>query len=233
MRRIGILGGLGPEATIDYYQRLIRGYRELAPGTGYPDMIIDSLNMDFVRGSIEKPDLVALTDYLVRSCDRLAAAGAVIGAMTANSPHLVFDEVARRSPLPLVSIVEATRDAAHARDLTRLALFGTSFTMEAPFYPEACAAVGISIVLPDPGQRERIHRIYLDELVLGKFLDSSRDELIGIAAQMKARERVDGLILGGTELPLILKPEHETAAGMPFLDTTAIHVDAILARALS
>jgi aspartate racemase len=233
MKRIGIIGGLGPEATVDYYQRLVARYRELRPGAGYPDMVVDSLNPDLVRGWIEQGDLGALTDYLVRSSERLAAADASIGAMTANTVHLVFTDVATRSPLPLVSIVEATRDAARERRLTRLALFGTNFTMEAPFYPDTFAAAGMSIVVPSAEERARIHRIYLDELLIGMYLDTSRAVLLTVAKRMKADEEVDGLILGGSELPLILKPEHETIAGLPFLDTTAIHVDALLVRALA
>lgn len=104
--------------------------------------------------------------------------------------------------------------------------------MEAEFYPSAFAAGGMAIVVPTPEERARIHGIYYGELVLGNVVESSRAELLAIASRMKAEDRIDGLILGGTELTLMLKTQHEAAVGLPFLDTAGIHVDAILERAL-
>lgn len=115
MQRIGLVGGLGPESTVDYYQRLIGRYRELPGSTGYPPIVIDSLDVDHARGLVERREWEALADYHVFSCQRLAAAGASVGALGSNTSHLVFDAVAARSPIPLVSIVEATREAARAR----------------------------------------------------------------------------------------------------------------------
>jgi aspartate racemase len=145
-------------------------------------------------------------------------AGAEIAIIAANTPHMVFDELQRRSPVPLVSIVEATCAEVAARGLRKPALFGTRFTMQASFYPEA-------FVRPTPEEQDVIHAIYFGELANGIFRDESRARLVAIVDAMRERDGIDSVILGGTELPLIL---HE--ASVPLLDTTRIHVAAALGR---
>ncbi|HEY2015782.1 MAG TPA: amino acid racemase, partial [Bryobacteraceae bacterium] len=159
-----------------------------------------------------------------------AAAGADFGLLASNTPHLVFDEIERQSPLPLVSIVQAACDEAKTRGLKRLGLFGTRFTMQGRAYPDVFSKEGIVLVVPDPGEQSYIHDKYLGELAKGIFLDETRRRLLAIADALRERDGIDGLILGGTELPLILKePAYQ---GIPFLDTTRIHVDAAVARLL-
>jgi aspartate racemase len=148
--------------------------------------------------------------------------------MTANTPHIVFDELAARSPVPLLSIVEVCAGEAKRRGLRRLALLGTRFTMEAPFYPEVCARHGIEVVVPDDAGRTRLHQRYVGELLRGEFREETRQEILVLVDRLRHEERVDGVVLGGTELPLLLRtPE---VAGLPALDTTALHVAAIVER---
>jgi aspartate racemase len=150
---------------------------------------------------------------------------------SANTPHIVFDEVAPKSPIPLISIVEATRDAAKAQNLKRLALFGTRYTMQATFYPKVFARDGIELLVPDPHDQDYIHDRYMNELVPGKFLADTRAGLLAIVDRMKVTSDIDGVILAGTELPLILRdPNHN---GIPFLDTTKIHVEAAVGQMLA
>jgi aspartate racemase len=155
---------------------------------------------------------------------RLAQGGAGLGLIAANTPHLVFDEVQSRSPIPMLSIVTATRDAAAAAGLRRVALFGTRFTMAAAFFPEIFKSREIAIVVPNDTERTYIHDKYMSELFVGMILPETRERLLAIVQAMKEREGVDGLILGGTELSLILR--EPTAAQLPVLDTTQIHVEA-------
>jgi aspartate racemase len=143
----------------------------------------------------------------------------------------VFDEVAPKSPIPLISIVEATCAAAKAQNLKRMALFGTRYTMQAAFYPKVFAREAIELLVPDSDDQDYIHEKYFSELVPGKFLPETRAGLLAIVDRMKTTKNIEGVILAGTELPLILRdPIHN---GIPFLDTTKIHVEAAVAHMLT
>jgi len=230
MKTLGIIGGLGPESTIDYYQRIIALYRERTADGGYPEFIINSVNLrkglNFMDG-----DLAGMADYLLEAIGKLARAGADFGIISANTPHIVFDEVAPKSPIPLISIVEATCAAAKARNLNLLALFGTRYTMLANFYPKVFSREGIALLVPEREDQNYLHEKYFSELVPGKFLPETRAALLAIVDRMKATSDIDGVILAGTELPLILHdPDHN---GIPFLDTTKIHCEAAVDEMLS
>ncbi len=226
MRTAGLVGGIAPESTVDYYRSIIAGYRERRPDGSYPSVIIDSIDMQRMLG-LAAADLRGLAEYLGAEVDRLARAGADFALLASNTPHIVFDELARRSPIPLVSIVEASCDAARRAGLHRLALLGTRFTMEGRFYPEVFARAGIALVLPQPDERMLVHERYMGELVKGVFSPQTRGELLSLVERMERRDQIDGVLLAGTELPLILRG---VDAGVPLLDTTRIHVDAVVDR---
>jgi len=231
MKTLGIIGGLGPESTIDYYQRIIALYRERTPDSSYPEFIINSVNLTKGLNFMDANDLAGMADYLLQAIGKLARGGADFGIISANTPHIVFDEVASQSPIPLLSIVEATCAAAKARNLKRLALFGTRYTMQATFYPKVFSREGIELIVPERDDQDYLHEKYFSELVPGKFLPETRAGLLAIVDRMKVKSGIDGVILAGTELPLILRdPDHN---GIPFLDTTRIHVEAAVAEMLS
>ena len=241
MKTLGIIGGLGPESTLDYYQRIIALFRERTGDRHYPEFVIVSVDLRKGLDFMDANDLSGMANYLLQGIDKLACAGAGFGIISANTPHIVFDEVAPKSPIPLISIVEATRAAAKARNLKRLALFGTRYTMQANFYPKVFAREGIDLLVPDTQDQDYIHEKYFSELVPGKFLPETRAGLLAIVDRMKTTSDppsqnygeagIDGVILAGTELPLILRdPIHH---GIPFLDTTKIHVEAAVAEMLS
>jgi aspartate racemase len=220
MKTAGIIGGIAPESTIDYYRQIVAACRQRAGS--YPSLIINSIDLTKMLGLIAT-DRDAATQYLVAEVKRLADAGAEFAALAANTPHIVFDEIRRRSSISMISIVDATLAAARAAGLERLGLFGTRFTMQGRVYPDA--------IIPSPDEQEFIDDKYMNELVKGTFLPETRDHLLAIARRMIERDRIDGLILGGTELPLLLRD-----AGLqdiPFLDTTKIHVEAIVEAMLS
>ncbi|HYH10574.1 MAG TPA: amino acid racemase [Thermoanaerobaculia bacterium] len=225
MRTIGIIGGIGPESTIDYYRLLIEAYRSRVADGSYPSIVINSIDVAKVLGFVAN-DLGALTAYLSREVQRLADAGADFAALAANTPHVVFGEVQRASSIPLVSIVRAAHDGAVRRGLTRLALFGTRFTMGGSFYPDVFRDGTITLVPPRADEQEFIHDKCVNELLQGEFLDETRRQFERIIVRLRDEERIDGVILAGTELPLLLR----TAAieGVAMLDTTRLHVDAIL-----
>lgn len=223
---VGLVGGLGPESTIDYYRRILAAWEREDPSTA-PSIVIDSLDVRLALRLVER-DRGALVEYLLGSLHRLAGAGADFAAMTANTPHVVFDELAARTPLPLLSIVEVCAAEARRRELRRLLLLGTRFTMEASFYAEVGARYGVIVVAPDDADRRWLHERYVGELLKGDFRDETRERVIELVARLGDERQVDGVILGGTELPLLLRTAE--IAGLPALDTTALHVAAIVER---
>jgi aspartate racemase len=231
VKTIGIIGGIGPESTIEYYRSIIALYSERIPESRYPSIIINSIDLKKVLDLVSANNLAELADYLVSEIQRLARAGAECGLVAANTPHIVFDEVHRRSPIPLLSIVEATCDEAKTLGLTKLGLFGARFTMQARFYPDVFSREGIALAVPDQHDQAYIHHIYLNELVKGIVRSETRERLFAIVDRLKERDGIQGLILGGTELSLILRDS--TVRGIPVLDTTRIHAKKIVDEAFS
>src|SRR4051812_40533906 len=222
----GLVGGLGPESTIDYYRRILQEWRRAELG-GAPSLMIDSLDAQYVLQLVQQ-NHAALAEYLLESVGRLAAAGADFAAITANTPHIVFDQLASRSPVPLISIVDVCAAEARTRGFVRVALLGTRFTMEAPFYRAAFAHHGINIVSLSEADKAVIHAIYTSELLEGVFLDESRQLVHTIVESLMKLRPVDAVVLGGTELPLLL--QSDIVGGVPALNTTALHAAAIVAR---
>jgi aspartate racemase len=175
MKIAGMIGGLGPESTVDYYRFIIAQYRVGKPDGGYPHLIVNSLDVNHVIALLNDERLGDLTDYLTAGVELLARAGAHFGFMASNTPHIVFEEVQRRSRIPLLSIVRAASAHANTLGLKRLALFGTGFTMRARFYPEEFARAGMALIRPKESEQEIIHRKYIDELLNNRFLSRNRD----------------------------------------------------------
>jgi aspartate racemase len=231
MKTVGIIGGIGPESTIEYYRGIIAVYRERQTDGSYPAMIINSINLTILVDLITANELEKVTDHLVSGLQTLARAGVDFGVIAAGTPHIVFDQVRERSPLPLISIVEATCEAAARMNLKKIALFGTRFTMRGRFYKDVFSKAGITLVVPEADEQAYIHDKYMNELVHGIILPETRERLLRVLDKLKERDGVEALILGGTELSLIIKdPEHN---GLPILDTTKIHVARIVAELLS
>jgi len=220
-----MIGGLGPESTIDYYRSILARYRARKPDGGYPHLIINSLDVDKGIAMLDAGRLDDLTDYLASGAESLVRAGADFGFIAANTPHLVFDELQRRSAMPLLSIVRATVDRAKVLGLKNVGLFGTGFTMRASFYPEEFLRAGIAVVTPNEAARDFIHKIYIGELLHNQFLSQTCAEILRIAHRMKAEDGVEAIVLAGTELPLLLR---DSGGHVEFLDTTVIHVEAVV-----
>jgi aspartate racemase len=231
MKTVGILGGIGPESTVEYYRRMIAAYRERRRDGSYPSILVNSIDLKRLLDLAESKDHERLVEYLSGGIRALAAAGADLALMAANTPHIVFEAVRRESPIPLISIVEAAREAARSLGLRRPGLFGTRFTMQGGFYQDVFAGAGMTIVIPLEEEQAFIHEKYMHELVNGVFLPETRERVTMIAEALRARSGMDGLILGGTELPLLLRDP--TIRGIPVLDTTRIHVDAAMEQLLT
>lgn len=229
MKRIGIIGGLGPESTVDYYKEIIGAFNTKHADLAYPEIIVYSANLHDFLQLAETGNWTELTEWLLEKLFSLHQAGAQFAAIASNTPHIVFDALQSRSPIPLLSIVEATCSKAQQRGLKKIGLMGTQLTMEADFYKKPFLTQGMSIVVPSQEEQQLIHHKLFSEIELGIFKDSTRSALLAIAERMVIEEEIDSLILGCTELPLIL-PKHNF--GIPFLNTTAIHCQGIVAHCL-
>jgi aspartate racemase len=230
MKTLGLIGGIGPESTIEYYRLLIAAYREQRDGN-YPPIIINSINLKMLIALMNAGELEKFAEEITGEVEKLARAGADFGAFASNTPHIVFDEVQRRSRIPLISIVEATCEKAQSLGLKTVGLFGTRFTMQAKFYSEAFSRTGITLVTPNEAEQNYIHEKYMGELLNNIFLPETREHMLAIADELESRHAIEGLILGGTELPLLLRDEEHN--GMLLLDTTKIHVERLVAELLS
>ena len=236
-KRLGIIGGIAPESTVDYYRQIIARHRLI---TGkYPQIIINSIDLEKMLGLVVAGDRDAFAAYMCDEIGKLARAGAEVGLISSNTPHIVFDEIRKRSPIPMVSIAEAAAATAVARKYKRVGLFATRFTMRGGFYNDVFARSGIAVVLPQEEEQEYVHAKYIGELVNGRysgelvngiFLPATRDGLIEIVDRIARRDHIDALILGGTELPLILR---DVQSAVPLLDATASHVESAVAEMLA
>ena len=231
MKTVGIIGGIGPESTVEYYQYIIAGYRERTNDGSYPSIVINSVDLDRLVKWINAGEMGPFTDYLVSEVQRLERAKVDFAVLAANTAHIVFDQISARTSLPLLSIVEATRDKVKTLGLKRPGLFGTGFTMGARFYPDTFAKIGLAVITPNEEEKAFIHEKYFGELLKSVFLPETRTGLLEIVDRMRERDGIDGLILAGTELPLILRASEHN--GIPFLDTTRIHVERIVELILS
>jgi aspartate racemase len=229
MKTLGLIGGIGPESTIEYYRYIIAGYRQQKPDV-YPAIVVNSVNLTQLIAWMNANELEKVVEYLVVEVERLAKAGADFGAFASNTPHIVFDQVQQQSRIPLISIVEATCERVQMLGYEQVALFGTRFTMQGRFYPDVFSRAGITLVVPESDEQTYIHDKYLGELLNDVFLPETRQGLLAIADKLKARHGIKGLILGGTELPLILRGDEHN--GIRLLDTTRIHCDRIVRELL-
>jgi aspartate racemase len=230
MKTIGIIGGLGPEATIDYYKEMIQQVNLTDKTLNYPEIVIFSVTMRKFIEKLKSGDKVGAAEYIMECVLKLEAAGVDFAAISANTPHLFFDEIQEKVNVPLISIVEVSRIKAKQMGLKRCGLFGTKFTMDASFFSDVFAKDNIEVISPDEDDVERINELLFTELELGIFKESTKKELLQIVQKMIDKRQIDSLILGCTEFPIMFTQEEYL--GIPFLNTTRIHVEAILEKGM-
>jgi len=220
-KTLGIIGGIAPPSTIDYYRQLTSLYRERSADDTWPSLLINSVDGVSFLSLVSAPDRAPLIEFLVDEVERLSRAGVDLALFASNTPHVVFDEVAARAPMRLLSIVDAVADEAQARGFQTLGLLGASITVEAGFYPTVFARRGLSIITPDVDDRQLVDDRYFGELVRGSFRRQTREEISLVADRLAARG-AEAVVLGGTELPLLFRDSD--LPRLPTLDATAIHV---------
>ena len=213
---------MGPQSTMPYYMNIVYGVQNRTSKDFFPNLTIESLNVFEILKMIGEDRFEELTDHFVKALENLKAAGADFAALTANTAHIVFDRLKEQSPLPLVSIVEATADEAAGRGLKKVALLGTRFTMERDFYKKPFERVGINVVIPNEDERRFIDEKITSELEYGTVLPETLERFVGIIGRMAADDGIEAVILGCTELPLLL---NDSVSPIPCLDTVKIHAN--------
>ena len=225
--KIGMIGGIGPESTVDYYKRIIKCYQQNINSDDYPEIIINSINMTAMLKLVSDKNWDGLTGLLTDAVNRLYKAGADFAFIASNTPHIVFERVRRASPIPLVSIVEAARGEAEKLNLKKVGLLGTLFTMQSSYYQTEFDKSGITVVVPDEEEQRYIQTKLFAEIERGVFLDETREGLLKIVKRLIIDAAIDAVVLGCTELPLILpRDEYD----IPFLNTTEIHTQRIFEK---
>jgi aspartate racemase len=227
---IGIIGGIAPPSTIDYYQRIIAGFQEKESTHHYPLILINSIDMTRMLNLVAKKEFNALVDYLNGEIQKLKNGGADFAVLASNTPHIVFEQLKKKSSIPLISIVEMTVKYAKTFGCKKLGLFGTKSTMQSGFYQAGFSKEGIEIIIPPLESQNYIHDKYMNEFVKGIFLEETKKAFIDIVHHMIKQNNIEGLILGGTELPSLLKEDDFN--NFRLFNTTKIHVDSILEYAI-
>jgi len=227
MSKVGIIGGIGPASTLEYYREIVEGYRRATGARNYPKIEVNSVDMTEMLSFIEAGDYEGLVGFLLSAVRELARAGADFGAIASNTPHVVFDRVQALSPIPLISIVESTCASAVSLGLRKLLLIGTWSTMAGRFYQDTLAAAGIEAFVPSEEGRRLVHGTIFPDLEEGIVLPEKKKVLTALCGKLIDEARADGIILGCTELPLMLGAEDFDVA---VLDTTRIHIDRIVER---
>lgn len=225
MKKFGLVGGMGPESTIPYYHDIVYGVRQKLGKDFFPKLTIESVNVFEVLRLCGEKRYDELTDYLLEAIHNLARSGAEVAALSANTPHIVFDRLKEQTSIPLISIIEATCEEAENRGLEKIGLLGTIFTMTGDFFKKPFYEKNIDIVVPSNSEMEFINKKISSELELGIVKEETLQYFQKIILQMKEENNIQAVILGCTELPLILNDEVST---VPCLDTMQIHIASII-----
>ncbi|WP_320129816.1 amino acid racemase [uncultured Sphaerochaeta sp.] len=229
MKKLGLVGGMGPESTILYYQGILNGVQKAVGKDYFPPLTIESVNVFEVLQLCKSEDYDALTSYLMEAITNLASGGADFAALSANTPHIVFDRLQAASPIPLVSIIETTCAEAQRQKFTKIGLLGTIFTMTGAFFQKPFQEASIEIVTPKPTEMVWINEKISQELEFGIVKESTLEGFQAIIERMRQEDGIQALVLGCTELPLLL---HEEESSLPYLDTLQLHVQALVAKIL-
>lgn len=223
--KLGLVGGMGPESTIPYYRDIVYGVQKKVGMNFFPNLTIESVNVFEVLRFCSEQKYDELVDYLMKAINNLVSSGADLVALSANTPHIVFDKLQVQSKVPLVSIIEATRDEAIRLNKRKLGLLGTVFTMKEEFFKRPFLDSDIEIVVPTEAEMEYINHKIATEVELGIVKAETLNYFQKIIERMKKDSEIEAIILGCTELPLIL---NDKVSPVMCLDTMKIHIETLV-----
>jgi len=230
MKKIGFVGGTGPESTLMYYKELNSKIDEATSGKNMPEIVIESVNFRKAWELVSTRQYKELADYLSQKVSNLAKSGAEIITLSAATMHIVFDEIENNTGVSLVSIPRAICDEVIDKRYKKVGLLGTIFTMEQDFMKKDLLHVGVEVIVPDEADRELIAKRLFEELEFGIIKESTLQEFNAIITKMQNEHGIEAVILGCTELPLILNDEN---CVLPCLDSVAIHIKKLVELGLS
>ncbi len=229
MKTLGLIGGTGWVSTVEYYRIINRQINERLGGLSSAKMLLYSVNQQEFRPATDPAELPAFADYLTVIAKRLETAGAECLLLCANTPHIAADIVQKNIGIPLIHIAEVTAKAIQKQNMKTIGLLGTKMTMERNFYKDRLAKFGIATLVPEESEREYIHRTIMTELEKAILKDETRKKYLEIIDSL-ARQGAEGIILGCTEIPLLIK---QSDCSVPVFDTTTLHAMAAAEFALS
>lgn len=226
MKKVGIVGGLGPASTIEYYREIVENYRKVNCDDSYPEIVIDSINMGEIIMGIKAQNYNHVAGKLLKSISNLEKAGASFAAIASNSPHIAWDLIKDKTPIPLISIIDAACDYVAQQNYKKVLIFATEFTMKNGLYSKAFTKRNIDWILPNEEDIEVIGNIIHPNLENGIVIEEDKHKMIGIAEKYIKQYGADSLLLGCTEIPLMIKSND---VSVPVIDTTRIHIEKICA----
>lgn len=229
MKKIGLIGGTGPESTLMYYKELNTRIDQLTGGREMPDLSIESVNFHKAWKLVTTAQYDALADYIAEKIKHLAAGGAEVVSLTAATMHIVYDKLSEKVDTPLVSIPGAVSDACVDRGYHRVGLLGTIFTMEQDYMKKPLREAGIEVCIPEKEDRELIAKRIYEELERGIVKDTTLAEFQNVIEKMRTENGIEAVILGCTELPLLLNPDN---CPLPCLDSVEIHIQKLIDLAM-
>ena len=228
MKKIGILGGMSPESTTLYYEHITRTYRARFGNYGYPEILLYSVNFQKFVDWQHNGQWKEAAREMANALERLHGAGADFGLIATNTMHIVFDEVQQAVNMPLLSIVRATAESIVAAGLRSVGVLGTVFTMSERFFSDGLEHSGIKVLVPEPDDQQRVNDVIYQELCRGEIRPTSRQMFLEVIERLRGRG-AEGIVLGCTELPLLVEPQH---CKLPLFNTALLHAGKALDFAL-
>lgn len=230
MKKIGLVGGTGPESTLMYYKELNSRIDKLTGGKAMPDIAIESVNFRRAWEYVTTADYEKLSDYLAEKVNSLYNGGAEIISLTAATMHIVMDELAAKTKAELISIPKIISDEVVSLGMKKVGLLGTIFTMEQDYMKKDLLDAGVEVYIPEKEDRELVAKRIYEELEVGVVKESTLQEFVDIINKMKKDNGIETVILGCTELPLLLNSENTP---LPCLDSVEIHIRKLIELAMS
>lgn len=228
MKKIGLVGGIGPASTVEYYLGLVRKSLEEKSGGSYLEIVIDSVNMLEHDAAPERGDLFDLGECVLSSLSNLKAAGAEVPAIAANTEHIVWDAICDRFPLSVISIVEEAAQELERHRFRKVLVLGTEPTLRSGLYEQALEKRRIKVIALSDGDISLLGKLIYPNLENGNVIPRDKEMIVALANRYCQEEAADAIVLGCTELPLAVRPSE---VAVPLVNTAQVHIDAIYQRA--
>jgi aspartate racemase len=222
MKTLGLIGGISWISTQDYYKYINEGINQKLGGMNFSRLIMHSMNYADIKKNNDSGNHEATYGLLLEACEHMKNGGAQGIILCANTMHLFAERLEEKLSLPVIHVARATAESIQNKNLKKVVLLGTKFTMEMDFFKDKLKAKNIEVIIPDDADREFIHKSIFDELGKGLILPATKAKYISII-QKSVAQGAEGVILGCTEIPLLIKQED---LDIPVFDTTRIHSDA-------